>query len=140
MKTTLAKCMFVILTAAMTFNFAACKDDDDTTDNGGDPIEQEGDDSATDTFWDVLAQMVQADQITSDYEGKTFEPAIGVEDPSDSQTRIVYTNDMEAAAKSFSYLTGVSVDENTATAEWKDEKVGSMTYTKVNGGLAKNFN
>ena len=53
MKTTLVKCMFVILTAAMTFNFAACKDDDDTTDNGGDPTEQEGD--APDTFWDVLA-------------------------------------------------------------------------------------
>ncbi len=132
MKTTLVKCMFVILTAAMTFNFAACKDDDDTKDNGGDPTEQEGD--APDTFWDVLAQMVQADQITSDYEGKTFEPAIGVEDPTDPQTRIVYTNDMAAAATSFSYLTGVSVDENTATAEWKDEKVGTMTYTKVNDG------
>ena len=125
--------MFVILTAAMTFNFAACKDDD-TKDNGDDPTEQEGDDSVPDTFWDVLAQIVQSDQITSDYEGKTFEPAIGEEDPSDPQTRIVYTNDMAAAAKSFAYLTGVSVDENTATAEWKDEKVGTMTYTKVNDG------
>ncbi len=125
--------LFALLIAGMSFGFVSCKDDD-TKDNGDDPTEQEEEAPAPDTFWDVLAQMVQADQITSDYEGKTFEPTIGVEDPSSSQARIVYVNDMAAAAKSFAYLTGVSVDENTATYEWKDEKVGTMTYTKVNDG------
>jgi hypothetical protein len=126
--------LFALLMAGMSFGFVSCNKDDDKNDNGGEPSNQEEEAPAPDTFWDVLAQMVQADQITSDYEGKTFEPTIGVEDPSSSQTRIVYVNDMAAAAKSFAYLTGVSVDENTATYEWKDDKVGTMTYTKVNDG------
>ena len=126
--------LFALLMAGMSFGVVSCNKDDDKNDNGGEPSNQEEEAPAPDTFWDVLAQMVQADQITSDYEGKTFEPTIGVEDPSSSQTRIVYVNDMAAAAKSFAYLTGVSVDENTATYEWKDDKVGTMTYTKVNDG------
>ncbi|MBP5758152.1 MAG: hypothetical protein J6W45_01975, partial [Bacteroidales bacterium] len=124
--------IFAIMVAALVV-LPSCKDDDEK-DNGGDPTEENSDDPAPDTFWDVLAQIVQADQITSDYEGKTFEPTIGVEDSSDPQTRIVYVNNMEAAAKSFYYLTGADVNESTASYEWKDEKVGTMTYTKVNDG------
>ena len=134
-RTLLHNLLFVILAAAMTLGFASCnKDDDKPTDNGGDPTEQEGEAPAPDTFWDVLAQIVQADQITSDYEGKTFEPAIGVEDASSSYNRIVYINNMAAAAQSFANLTGADVSESTPSYEWKDDKVGTMTYTKVNDG------
>ncbi len=118
--------MFVIL--------PSCKDDKEDITNGQDPGNNSDEDFEDDTFWDVMSKLVSGDDITDDYEGKTFDPSIGLEDSASPQIRIVATNTMEAAARCFASLTGADIDENTATYEWKDEKVGSMTYRKVNDG------
>ena len=89
----------------------------------------------TSRFWSVVGQLVAASDITDDYKGKTFEPVIGVPDASDPQTRIVATNSAAAAAKSFANLVNEeSVTEQTTTYTWRDEEVGTLTYSKGTSG------
>ena len=91
----------------------------------------------TEQFWDVVGQLVAASDYTPDYKGKTFEPVIGIEDPSNSNARIVKSNSAAAAARSFGDLVGDdSINENTATYNWTNEEVGTLTYTKLDGTTA----
>ena len=55
----------------------------------------------TEQFWDVVGQLVAASDYTPDYKGKTFEPVIGIADPSNENARIVKSNSAAAAARSF---------------------------------------
>lgn len=97
-------------------------------------IEEEQKEQSTTQFWDVVGQLVAASDITPDYKGKTFEPVIGVADPSNPQSRIVATNTAAAAARSFANLVGVdSIDENTPTYTWNNPEIGTLTYTKISG-------
>ena len=94
---------------------------------------------ANNKFWSVVGQLVSMSNYTEDYAGKTFEPIIGTPDNGDSQTRIVLTNGMEAAAHNFADLINAeegTIDENTATYTYKDKEVGTLTYTKVGDGTA----
>ncbi|MBO4634502.1 MAG: hypothetical protein J5669_03935, partial [Bacteroidales bacterium] len=91
----------------------------------------------TEQFWEVVGQLVAASDYTPDYKGKTFEPVIGFADASDPQTRIVKSNSAAAAAQSFADLVNAnSVNESTSTYTWKQEEVGSLTYTKLDGSTA----
>ena len=88
----------------------------------------------TEQFWDVVGQLVAASDIGQDYEGKTFEPVIGIADASDAQARIVKSNSAAAAAQSFANLVGVdTIDEDTPTYTWSNSEVGTLTYTKTDG-------
>ncbi|MBO5595839.1 MAG: hypothetical protein J5917_03585 [Bacteroidales bacterium] len=99
-----------------------------------DPQEQAQKEEKVIQFWDVVGQLVAASDITDDYQGKTFEPVIGVADASDPQARIVPTNSAAAAARSFANLVGVdSIDENTPSYTWSNPEVGTLTYTKMSG-------
>ena len=89
----------------------------------------------TSRFWSVVGQLVAASVITDDYKGKTFEPVIGVPDASDAQTRIVATNSAAAAAKSFANLVNEeSITEQTTSYTWRDDEVGTLTYSKGTSG------
>lgn len=86
-------------------------------------------------FWDVVGQLVSDFDYTTDYYDKTFEPIIGVEDPSDPNTRIVSTNTSDLAADRFaSLVNNRNIDENTATYTFEDEEVGKLIYNQVNDG------
>ena len=100
--------------------------------------EAEAQAAASDKFWSVVGQLVSPMDYTDDYEGKTFEPTIGTPDASDPLTRIVLTNSMEAAAREFADLINAEegIDENTTTHPYKDDAVGTLTYTKVTDGTA----
>ena len=87
-------------------------------------------------FWDVVGQLVSTFDITSDYEGKYFEPTIGTPSPSDPLTRVVSTNSMRAAVERFNNLTGSNITTNTPTSTWSDPEVGTLTWNKTTDGTS----
>ena len=84
-------------------------------------------------YWSVVGKLVSAEDRTDDYAGKTFEPVIGIEDPSDPQTRIVSTNDLESARERFANLIGVEVSKIGSSYTYKDSEVGTLVYTEGGG-------
>ena len=90
----------------------------------------------TEQFWDVVGQLVAASDYTPDYKGKTFEPVIGIADPSNPNARIVKSNSAAAAARSFGDLVNASITESTPNYSWTQEEVGTLTYTKLDGTTA----
>ena len=106
----------------------SCKDDDDEKSEA--QKEQEAQ-VKTSNFWSVVGQLVSVDDVTDDYQGKTFEPTYGMPDATNATTRIVNTNDMKTAAQRFANLVNAKdIDENTSSYTWSDPDIGSMTYTR----------
>ena len=129
-----------LLAAALMFGLSmcvtSCKDDDDEP-KSEEQREQEAQEKAS-NFWSVVGQLVSVDDVTDEYQGKTFEPTYGLPDPTNDVTRIVNTNDMKTAAQRFANLVNAKgIDENTPSYTWSDPEIGSMTYHK--GGDASNW-
>ena len=133
--------LMAVLVCGLSLSFTSCKDDDKDN-NGGQSEEQqeqqamEEQDLANARFA-VLDQLAETSEAGDDFLSKTFEPGIGMPDGDDTSTRIVNTNDAETAAERFANIVGATgIDENTTSFPWKDDKLGTMTYTKVTDGTA----
>ena len=87
-------------------------------------------------FWDVVGQLVSPFDITSDYEGKYFEPTVGTPSASDPLTRVVSTNSMRTAVDRFNNLAGSGITTNTQTTTWSDPDVGTLTWNKTSDGTS----
>ena len=125
-----------MLMCGLGMTFVSCSDDDDEP-KSEEQKEQEVQQKAS-NFWNVVGQLVSVDDVTDDYEGKTFEPTYGIADPTNATTRIVNTNDMQTAAQRFANLVDAKgINENTGSYTWSDPEIGSMTYTK--GGDPSNW-
>ena len=85
-------------------------------------------------FWEVVGQLVSPFDITTDYEGKYFEPTLGTPSPADPLTRIVSTNSLRAAVDRFNNLTGADITTSTSTHTWNNKDVGSLTWNKTTDG------
>ena len=84
-------------------------------------------------FWAVVSQLVDVDDYTDDYEGKTLEPTYGVSQGDDG-TRYVYTNTAAAATERFADLVDRDdIDETTESYTYQDPDVGRLVYTKGSG-------
>ena len=88
------------------------------------------------SYWSVVGKLVSAADRTDDYAEKSFEPVIGIEDPSDSQTRIVSTNTLESARERFANLIGVDVNEIGTAYTFKDDEIGTLVYSEGGNSLA----
>ena len=138
------KHFYFLLLAALVFGLSlsvtSCKSDDDN--NNGQSEEQQDQQAMEQQEQDnarfaVLDQLADIDTIKADFLSETFEPGIGMPDGDDTSTRIVNTNDAETAAERFANIVGaIGIDENTTSFPWKDDKMGTMTYTKVTDGTA----
>ena len=124
--------LMAALTVGLSLGVTSCKDDDDDKLTDEQKAEQQAEKS--NKFWNVVSSLT--DQYDADYADKTYTPTIGVQDPTDATTRIVYTNDVATAAQRFNYITGATIDENTTTYEWRDDEVGTLTYTRTNDGAS----
>ena len=119
----------ITLLAAVAIALGACRKEPGAEEQNN-KRESAPQETSASQYWDVVVQLVAGSDITDDYKGKTFEPVIGVADPSDPQARIIATNSRAAAAKSFANLIGVNnIDENTVSYSWSNEEVGKLTYT-----------
>ena len=126
-----------MLMATVVLGFGMCVvscSDDDNKDNDNQSEEQKLGEEPRVTFWNVVSQLVAPDDYTADYENTTFEPTIGEPDASNPLVRIVAVNDMASAAKRFAQLVDAQVDESTSSYEYKNDAVGTLTYTKTNDG------
>ena len=126
------------IVCGLGMSIVSCEDDDKlSSEEKKAQEEQKAEEKAT-AFWDVVSQLVSIDDVTDDYQDKTFEPTYGIEDSTNSVYRIVYTNDMATAAMRFANLVGAKdVNEDTESYQWSDPEIGSMTYTR--GGTAANW-
>ena len=125
-----------IVLLGLSMSVTSCKDDDDDNKSEEQKAQeaQEAQQKA-DKFWDVVGQLTSTENYNVDYADKTFEPTIGEPQEGNAYVRIVATNDMATAAKRFANLVDVSsINENTSSYEWKDENVGTLTYTKTTDG------
>ena len=130
--------LMAALVCGLSLGITSCKDDDDNElsekekeEQVQQALEQQALDNARLSVLDQLANMSASN---ADYLNQTFEPTIGMVDANDANTRIVNTNTMEAAAERFANLVDASIDENTPSYTWTDEKLGTMTYTKSSDG------
>ena len=113
----------------------ACSDDDDNVRSEEQKAEETME--ASNTFWNVVGQLTSTVDVSTDYEGKTFQPTIGTTMDGNRTVRVVVTEDMASAAQHFANLVDVNdVNENTAIYEWKHDAVGKLIYTKTNDGLS----
>ena len=127
---------WLIATLLCGITVTSCKDDNEENKSEAQK-EQEAQEKAS-KFWNVVGQLVSVDDVTDDYEGKTFEPTYGMPDATNVTTRIVNTNDMKTAAQRFANLVNAKgIDENTPSYTWRDPEIGTMTYTR--GGDAANW-
>jgi hypothetical protein len=130
------------LVCGLSLSVTSCKDDDKNNDDEGEVFTDGPQDTQDETvakFWNVVGELVDKDDITDDYKGKTFDPIIGIEDPDNPQARIVYTNSPELAAERFAHLVDIDpqlVTEETPSYIWNDPDIGTMTYTKGDGNTA----
>ena len=98
--------LMAVLTMGLAASVVSCKDDDDKND-GTSPTEAEAAGEQSSTFWNVVGQLVGADQICDDYRDKTFTPIIGTPKEGNETVREVLTNSEEAAARRFADLVTV---------------------------------
>jgi len=127
--------LLATMTCGLSLPFVACSDDDD--DNKSEEQQQEEAEQANDQanlFWNVVGQLAGTTNYTADYADKTFEPTIGTADEGSQYTRVVALNNMKAAAQSFADLVGANIDESTPSFEYKNDAVGTLTYTRVDDG------
>ena len=125
--------LLAALVCGISLSVSSCKDDDNNVSEEEKAQEQE---EKTSKFWEVVGQLV-SDTHTPDYQDKTFEPTIGYAESEGSLTRIVDTNDMATAARRFSDLVDVNIDEDTQSYTYNDPDVGTLTYTR--GGNAEEW-
>ena len=134
--------LMAALVCGLSLSVTSCKDDDKNNDDEGEVFTDGPQDTQDETvakFWNVVGELVDKDDITDDYKGKTFDPIIGIEDPDNPQARIVYTNSPELAAERFAHLVDIDpqlVTEETPSYIWNDPDIGTMTYTKGDGNTA----
>ena len=79
-------------------------------------------------FWSVVGQLVNVNDITPDYQGKTFLPEIGSE--VEPGVRVVGVNSLEAAVRKYNTLTGADIDTLTASHSYSSKVVGSLIWNK----------
>ena len=109
----------------------SCSDDDDDK-KSEEQVQQEAEQANNDatTFWSVVGQLAGITNYTEDYKDQQFEPTIGIVDEGNALRRIVATNGLTAAVERFNDLTGAHITESTTTYEWKNDAVGTLTWTK----------
>ena len=136
--------LMAALVCSLSLSVTSCKDDDKDN-NGGQSeeqqeqqaLEQQDLDNARIAVLDHLADIDEVDMANIDSVlSLKFDANIGVAESEGSATRIVNINTMEAAAERFANMVGAEIDENTTSYTWKDDKMGTMTYTKVTDGTA----
>ena len=84
-------------------------------------------------YWDVVGKLVSSADRTDDYADKIFEPIIGSADPSDPQTRIVATNDVQTARQRFANLINEDVSKIGSSYTYKNDEVGTLVYSESGG-------
>ena len=136
--------LMAALVCGLSLSVTSCKDDDKDN-NGGQSeeqqeqqaLEQQDLDNARIAVLDHLADIDEVDMANIDSVlSLKFDANIGVAESEGSATRIVSINTMEAAAERFANMVGADIDENTTSYTWKDDKMGTMTYTKNTDGTA----
>ena len=128
--------LMAALVCGLSLTVTSCKDSDDDNNKSEEQQDQQNEQAQdlANARFAVIDQLADVDTIEADFLAQTFEPSIGI--ASDEGVRIVNTNTMEAAAERFANIVDASIDENTPTYTWTDEKLGTMTYTKVTDGTA----
>ena len=123
-----------VLMLGLCSAFVSCKDEELTEEEKQQKQEQENDRQflLTSEFWQVVGQLSNAEVLPEDWQHATFEPGIGEASDKSATTRIVPTNEAEAAAESFEHLTGADVT-GLDSYEWKRD-FGTLTYQRLHDG------
>ena len=120
----------------LSLSFTACSDDDvdDSVPDGstieGDPY-QKTSDTASDLFR-IVNQLADVDSLPNDWKTAEFEPTEGkVLDTSQPLVRSEAVMNMTEARDLFRALIGENFDESKSTVVWKNDDLGSLTYTEL---------
>ena len=129
--------LMAAMVCGLSLAATSCKDDDkDSENNGRQTTAEEQAAEDANTFWSVAASLVSPFDVTVDYKNKTFEPTIGVAQEGNSTIRVVNCGSMASAARRFTSITGVEIDENTTSYTYQNDAVGTLVYTKTNDGTS----
>jgi len=123
--------LMAALVCGLSLGVTSCKDDD-KDDNGGNGSGQEVGATETDeamAAYNWLTNMTDIGEFTDDWASKTYEPTIGVESTSQANTRIVVVADIDYAKMNFASISGLSIDQLSATQSQTIDGVGTITWT-----------
>ena len=129
--------LMVALVLGISMTVTSCKDDDD--DEKGLTEEQKEEKAAEkaaeyEAFWSVVGQLADTKSLPDNWENATFEPSYGEADENDAFTRVVVVNSVAEAARLFSNIIEVDIDENTPTYTFQNDNVGTLTYKRTADG------
>jgi hypothetical protein len=127
------KVLMAVAVVVIGMGMVSCVDNIDNSTTPSDNQQADAQQARAEKYWAIVSQLVDVDDYTDDYEGKTFEPVYGVEG-SEVGTRYVYTNDAATAAARFADLVEQEgIDETTEKYTFDDPDVGTLIYTKGSG-------
>ena len=116
------KRVFAIIASLAALACVSCEWLENDVFGGGDGQSEE------DRFFNVVSQLVDVNEMMSDYDGKTFKPTIGSPDNGDESVRVVAVNSLDAAVSRYNNLTGAEITATTKTYTFKDKAVGSLIW------------
>ena len=130
----------VVLLLGLGTGIVACSDDDDdnlsdeerreqAADQALDPLEKHGEQAMA--LLQVVSQLTDNDTLPDNWREATFEPTRGVvADASQPYVRWQPVASADEARRIFQSLSAQTMDDNAATAQWKADGVGTMTFTQ----------
>ena len=127
--------LMAVLTVGLSLAVTSCKDDDKNSGNNNGGTEQaEGTMNEAQRFWNVAGHLVSPFDMTDDYKDKTFEPTIGEPLEGSSTIRVVAADNMDVVASLYNDMTDAGISASTASHNFEDDAVGTLTYTKSTDG------
>ena len=112
----------------------SCKDDDNNSENNGGTEQAEGTMNEAQRFWNVASHLCSPFDVTDDYKDKTFEPTIGEPQEGSTTIRVVPADNMDVVASLYNDMTDAGISASTASHNFEDDAVGTLTYTKSTDG------
>jgi hypothetical protein len=124
--------LLAMLTFVMAIGTISCSDNDKDTNEQKEEQQQQHQSQLNLEFYNVMSKLAGIDDLPDDRQNMTFTATIGEPSQQSEATRIVSTNNAEAAALRFEDLTGASLGIMNAY-EWKRD-FGTLTYKKSRDG------
>ena len=126
--------MTVALMVGLSLSGIACSDSnkDENGSGGNNGDEPQIENEQEELGWHLVAQLTDEGSAPAGWMDKTFEPTIGKAVEGDPYTRVVSTNDVDAAAARFAELAGnpAGFSEVMSAYSYSVEGMGKLTYKR----------
>ena len=127
-KKTFTWMLMAVMVFGLSFSITSCKDDDDKNNEQRGEQAEPLDTEEAHTAWRWLCVLTGAEELTDNWQSKTYEPTIGVPSENNANTRLVVVSTLEEAQKKFSALADVDPSRLNAELTINQPGVGKLEW------------